>query len=305
MPKYAHNLGYTLDDCLNILRAIPEPARTCFALACFAGLREGEIRGFDWVDWCHDEPDWPNGVLHLSQPPNMVGSFDVVPVIEQLALLLEMRRLRGGNPTSRPMLLSEGAVAVRLCLDSMARRVIIPILNRCKHCGGLPGNEHLKSDHAYERDNSLPEWRGWHAARRGLALNLAALGVPDQVIQRILRRSSSSRVRESLFRPLSPDVTQAMDLLSRELNKKSDSLGLAGSNGRNGYLRELTPNQRREVIAQLAVIQRRAVQKLSDAIKQKFTASVSLMKIRELERLSAALEAELRALVAQEDEQNG
>ncbi|HVI10302.1 MAG TPA: tyrosine-type recombinase/integrase [Candidatus Binatia bacterium] len=36
----------------------------------------------------------------------------------------------------------------------------------------------------------LPDSRGWHAFRRGLATNLNRLGVDDSVIQRILRHSN-------------------------------------------------------------------------------------------------------------------
>jgi integrase len=38
----------------------------------------------------------------------------------------------------------------------------------------------------------IPEWHGWHAARSGLGSNLYRLGVPDMVIQRILRHANVS-----------------------------------------------------------------------------------------------------------------
>jgi hypothetical protein len=44
--------------------------------------------------------------------------------------------------------------------------------------------------HKFERNKVLPEWRGWHAFRRGLATNLNRLGVDHSVIQRILRHST-------------------------------------------------------------------------------------------------------------------
>jgi integrase len=37
-----------------------------------------------------------------------------------------------------------------------------------------------------------PAWHGWHAFRRGLATNMHELGIPDIVIQAILRHSSVS-----------------------------------------------------------------------------------------------------------------
>src|SRR5437762_8575830 len=44
----------------------------------------------------------------------------------------------------------------------------------------------------YKRDARLPEWHGWHAARRGLGSNLYHLGTPEKVIQRILRHANVS-----------------------------------------------------------------------------------------------------------------
>ena len=61
-----------------------------------------------------------------------------------------------------------------------------PALNRCEVCR-KPENDHANEKHKYKRDARFPEWHGWHAARRGLGSNLYRLGVPDMVIQRILR----------------------------------------------------------------------------------------------------------------------
>jgi hypothetical protein len=47
-----------------------------------------------------------------------------------------------------------------------------------------------EKNHKYERDKQLQMWYGWYAARRGLGSNLYRLGVPDKVIQAILRHSN-------------------------------------------------------------------------------------------------------------------
>jgi integrase len=52
-------------------------------------------------------------------------------------------------------------------LDALAADVIVPLVTRA----GV-------------------RWHGWHAFRRGLATNLHQFGVPDKIIQRILRHSS-------------------------------------------------------------------------------------------------------------------
>jgi hypothetical protein len=55
-------------------------------------------------------------------------------------------------------------------LDSFARWQIIPTLNRCGVCKKA---KHLckgtEPDHQYQRDLSMPTWKGWHGFRRGSA----------------------------------------------------------------------------------------------------------------------------------------
>jgi hypothetical protein len=45
----------------------------------------------------------------------------------------------------------------------------------------------MKADHAFKLDETFPKWHGWHAATAGLGSNLYALGIPEKVIQQILR----------------------------------------------------------------------------------------------------------------------
>ena len=77
-----------------------------------------------------------------------------------------------------------------LSLGSVVNRHILRALNRCETCGKAERGHGM--DHPYKRDSRIPEWHGWHAARRGLGSNLYPLGVPDIVIQRILRHANVS-----------------------------------------------------------------------------------------------------------------
>jgi hypothetical protein len=76
-----------------------------------------------------------------------------------------------------------------LNLNNLLNRVILPALNRCEVCR-KERTEHIQADHEFKRDVLRPEWRGWHAFRRGLATNLHLLGVNDKTIQAILRHSN-------------------------------------------------------------------------------------------------------------------
>jgi hypothetical protein len=92
-----------------------------------------------------------------------------VPVIRQLAERLEMHRLRCGNPQTGPIFAN--AKGKPLAIVSLTNRLVLPSLNRFEHCG-KPEAAHQKANHAYKRDSRIPEWHGWHAARRGLGSNL-------------------------------------------------------------------------------------------------------------------------------------
>jgi integrase len=73
------------------------------------------------------------------------------------------------------------------------------------------GKRHAKEDHKYERNPALPEWHGWHAARRGLGSNLYRLGVvPDKVIQAILGHSNVNVSLAYYVKSASSDVLAAM-----------------------------------------------------------------------------------------------
>jgi integrase len=54
------------------------------------------------------------------------------------------------------------------------------------------------------------EWKGWHAYHRGLATNLHELGVPDKVIQAILRHEDVSTTQRSYIKTVPQVVTDAM-----------------------------------------------------------------------------------------------
>jgi len=185
-------------------------------VASFAGLREGELSGLQW-------PDYRNGALHVVRSvwngqivkPKTKQSEAPVPVISQLADRLEMHRLRCGNPVSGPIFAN--SLGGPLSMDNVRTRAILPSLNRCALCGLPKAKKHAKMDHKYERDPRNPEWHGWHAARRGLGSNLYRLGVPDKVIEAILRHSNVNVTLEYYVKSASADVVAAMGKFEEEL----------------------------------------------------------------------------------------
>jgi len=70
-----------------------------------------------------------------------------------------------------------------------------------------------KVDHEYIRDERSPEWRGWHAFRRGLATNLHDLRVDDKTIQFILRHSNVAVTQKCYIKSLPKQSQAAMEQL--------------------------------------------------------------------------------------------
>ncbi|MGZ6265576.1 MAG: tyrosine-type recombinase/integrase, partial [Candidatus Limnocylindrales bacterium] len=207
--------AYDLEEIQQIISLIPEPVATAFATAAYAGLRHGELMGLEW-------PDWRDGELHVERNVwnGRVGecktktSQAAVPVIKQLAYRLELHRAREGNPLTGPIF--RNSANKPLSLGTAVDRQIWPALNRCAECGKREG-EHLRADHKYRRDETIPQWRGWHAARRGLGSNLYRLGVSDKVIQRILRHANVSTTTGYYIKSQAQDVLDAMTKLEESI----------------------------------------------------------------------------------------
>jgi integrase len=221
-PKAAEpqeTYAYTLEEIQTILSLLPEPAATAFAVAAFMGLRHGEIQGLLWENYHGGEMYVSRSIWNgrISDPKTR-KSRAPIPVIRQLADRLEIHRLRYGSPVAGPIFAN--AVGKPLALSSSVNRVIIPTLNRCEVCGKA-GSEHNKAGHPYKRDARLPEWHGWHAARRGLGSNLYRLGVPDMVIQRILRHANVSTTATYYIKTAAVDVRSAMTKLESHIAESS------------------------------------------------------------------------------------
>jgi integrase len=86
------------------------------------------------------------------------------------------------------------AIGGALDLDNLADRVIKPVL----------------------KVNGL-KWKGWHGYRRGLATNLHELGVPDKVIQAIMRHEDVSTTQRSYIKTVPKVVSDAMKQLEARI----------------------------------------------------------------------------------------
>jgi len=228
--------AYTLEEIWSMLARFPEPAATAFAVAAYAGLRRGEIEGLEWTDYRDGELHVTRSIVNgQASSPKTAMSAAAVPVIRPLADRLEMHRLRSGNPEVGPIFRTvptkEHPNGTPYSMHNLQSRFMLPALNRCIHCGLSEGIPHLKAKDCpgYERDQSIPEWKGFHAARRGLGSNLYRLGVHDKVIQKILRHSNLSTTMGFYVKSTASDVTEAMQQFEQNIAEKLEAQNLQGS----------------------------------------------------------------------------
>ena len=64
------------------------------------------------------------------------------------------------------------------------------------------------------------KWYGWHAFRRGLATNLAELGIGPKVIQRVMRHSKLDVTYDHYIQARDEKVDEAMEKLNIAISSK-------------------------------------------------------------------------------------
>jgi integrase len=185
--------AYSLDEVLHMLTKLDEPARTVVGVAAFAGLSESEIRGLQWPDYDGKylyvrRSIWRTHVGETKTPERA----NAVPVIAPLRKLLDQHQRLG----KRGLWIFAGEKkGFALHLDNLCRREIRPVVG--------------------------DRWHGWHAFRRGVATNLYELGVPDKVIQTILRHANVATTQKHYIMLKSRNAGQAaMRKLERALANK-------------------------------------------------------------------------------------
>jgi integrase len=212
--------AYSLPQIRAMLEVLPEPAWTVVLTAALTGLRKGEIRGLAWEDFAGTELTVNRSVWNGTvNEPKTRRSQAAIPVVSQLADALNAHRARAGKLAVG--FIFQGGTGKPLNLDNLARRVILPAIEKCGVCHQSK-EEHKPEGHLFEQDKALPKWYGWHAFRRGLATNLHQLGVADKTIQAILRHSNVGLTMNVYVKSVSESQVSAMDSLSEKLGVCND-----------------------------------------------------------------------------------
>jgi integrase len=203
IPRNAREPGetyaYNLTQIRRILEILPLLPKAVAATASFAGLREGELCGLEWPDFAGDSLSVNRSIWRtFVNRPKTKASAKPVPVIRQLAEILNAYRISVGNPAKGVMFHSGDGDPMDL--DKLAQQVIRPLVEM----------------------NGL-EWYGWHGFRRGIASNLYELGADEKVVQRILRHAKSHVTKDRYIKAFDPAVLAAMKKLETTLDAASQS----------------------------------------------------------------------------------
>jgi integrase len=184
--------AYSLKEIRKMIKALGEPARTVVAVAAFTGLRAGEIRGLRWEDYDGERLHVRRSIwrTHVGQTKTE-ESVGAVPVIPLLQTILKDHH---GRYPGQSWIFAGDKKRFALHLDNLARRDIAPALGA--------------------------KWHGWQAFRSGLGSNLYALGVPDKVIQLILRHANVATTQAHYIVVESQKGKAAMANFARALGSK-------------------------------------------------------------------------------------
>jgi integrase len=183
-----------LEEIQTMLRTLPEPARTVVLTAALTGMRVSEIRGLSWDAFTGDELRVVQTVwrTHVRKDTKRPASKASVPVLPVLYKALENHRKRGPQ---NGFIFAGEKKGFSLNLHNLGKRVIKPALK-----------------------GSGVDWQGWHSFRRGLGTNLYRLGVPDKVIQAILRHANVNTTLTFYVKPPATDSVAAMKKLQTALS---------------------------------------------------------------------------------------
>ena len=172
---------YTLEQTETMISALVDhvDAQLVLALACFVGLRRGEIAALKWEDcdgdWIHIRRNLSDGEIVT---PKSKASLAPVPLIDQVRVPLELWRAKCGKKTEGWMFRDDGP----LDINNILNRVIIPHVNGANNC--IPCDKKPAA--------SGVTWAGLHAGRRGTGTMVIEATGNIAIAQAMLRHEKAS-----------------------------------------------------------------------------------------------------------------
>jgi len=191
--------AYTVDEALAMIEAVDRiDAKLALALACFVGMRKGEIQVLKWEDFVGDGVRIERAMSRTEvQDETKTGKARMGLVIEPVKSLLQVWREMLRNP-STGWLFPNGKKNP-MSLDSLANRVIKPKLN-----------------------NGL-RWKGWHAGRRGCSTILTELTGDALAARDILGHSTTKITEQHYIAPIPEAGRKGMFKLEERLKELKEN----------------------------------------------------------------------------------
>jgi integrase len=191
---------YTLSEIEDLISALADHAdcQLVLALACFLGLRPGEIAALKWSDidggWLHVQRSVVRGNVDR---PKTRESIAKLPIVDAVRVPLELWRQKSES--------AEGWVFgsrnnTPVDLHNMIARIIMPHLEgtrKCVECKTVP-----------KLTNEV-KWKGLYAGRRSAATNvIEQTGGDFAVAQQLLRHKSATTTLTFYKKLMTPKTFQ-------------------------------------------------------------------------------------------------
>jgi integrase len=192
---------YTQGQAEDIISALVDhvDCQLVMALACFLGLRPGEIAALRWedidTDWIHIRRSVVGGNV---DEPKTKASIAPVPLIAPVRVPLELWRWKCGGRTDGWLFESRNGTPVDL--SNLAERVIIPHINgdrECVRCERTP--KPLKG----------VRWAGYYPGRRGAATTVIEVTGNPAIAQALLRHKDMATTTRVYKKAISSVAFQA------------------------------------------------------------------------------------------------
>jgi integrase len=181
---------YTLAEAEDIISALVDhvDCQLVMALACFLGLRPGEIAALRWEDVDSDEIHIRRSVVRgIVGTPKTAESVATLPLIDLVKVPLTLWREKCGNPKEGWVFPSRSRNGTPINLHDVIERTIVPVLKR----KGLV-------------------WKSLYAGRRGACtMTIEATNGNFAVAQALLRHRSMATTLNVYKKAITPDAFRA------------------------------------------------------------------------------------------------
>jgi integrase len=194
--------AYTLSEVEDLISALADhvDCQLVLALACFLGLRPGEIAALKWPDiddkWLHVQRSIVRGNVDR---PKTRESIAKLPIVDAVRVPLELWRQKSKASEGEGWVFgSRNDTPVDL--HNLIARVIVPHLDgkrKCVVCKKVPSV------------SKQLQWKGLYAGRRGAATNVIEQSGGDfAVAQQLLRHKSATTTLRFYKKLMTPKTFQ-------------------------------------------------------------------------------------------------